>query len=317
MKHIANSRLIRIFRVLLIVTVLSLVIVYVLAAWLSYEAASRPRQSSFERLTPQGEFQFVQFPSRGQGYMVYAFYQVGDPDQPVIINVHGYRGSRSAVPVLERANTLHDRGYSVLTIDLSDNGTEDLGIKGDTIGNGRISFGYSERWDVLGGFDYLIGLGIAPSRIGLLGESMGATSSLMAAAEEPRIRAVWSDSAYSRADTELMEQARGSGIPDIIVPGGLFIGMLRTGDRIWEVQPITQGAIFAAQGQAISLVQCEQDLVVLPHHGSDLAAAYQTAKVNVTWWQVGCKEHSNAFWFAREEYLSRLTAFFAAYLLPT
>ena len=38
-------------------------------------------------------------------------------------------------------------------------------------------------------------------RIGLVGESLGGTTVLLAAAAEPRIRAVWSDSAYARADT--------------------------------------------------------------------------------------------------------------------
>lgn len=252
---------------------------------------------------PTGEYSDVKFPARGQRYDVYAFLLHGDPGAPVLISVHGYRGSRHDQYHLDRAAALRALGYTVLSIDLSDNA-------GDTIGDGRMGMGYAERWDVLGGFDYLITQGFSPDSIGLVGESMGGTTALLAAAIEPRIHAVWSDSAYARADTVVGERLMSAGMPTLIVPGGLLWGWLLAGDRIWEAAPISAGATFAVNRQAVYLVHCEKDSTVPFHHGVDLFTAYHAAGVNVTFWDVPDLEHVSAFIYRRAEYMQRLDTFF-------
>src|SRR5258708_23296008 len=86
--------------------------------------------------TPSGEYQDVTFPSRGQNYRVYAYYLPGKAHAPVLINVHGYKGTRHDQGELDRAAGLRALGYNVLSLDLTDNG-------GAPIGNGPISWGYS------------------------------------------------------------------------------------------------------------------------------------------------------------------------------
>jgi uncharacterized protein len=283
-------------------------VLYALISLKGYDTLSLPNKSD-STATPGGAYQDVSFPTRNQNYPVYAFYfPANKAGSQALISVHGYRGSRRDDYHLKRATYLRGLGYTVLSIDLSDSG-------GDTVDNGRISMGYSERWDVLGAFDYLLTRGFAPGEIGLVGESMGAASVLLAGNLEPRIRAIWADSPYERADTVISEQAESSGFPRIIVPGGMVWGWLLVHDRIWEIAPIDAGPAFAANKQAIYLIHCEDDQRVYYHHSVDLNAAYQAAGVDVTFWSVPDGGHASAILNHQEEYLKRLDGFFKQHLV--
>ncbi len=289
------------------IAVLSVVIAYILVARMSYDALSLPGDP-FPLATPSGLYRDVVFPARDRAYQVYGFLLPAEQaGAPALISVPGYRDSRFDVYHLNRAAWLRDLGYDVLSIDLSDNG-------GQTIADGRISLGYAESQDVLGAYDYLLAQGYAPGRIGLVGESMGGVTSLLVAALEPRIRAVWSDSAFTRADTLAGERLESSGLSRILIPGAAVWGWLLTGDRIWEVAPLGAGPAFAANKQAVYLVHCEQDQAVLFHHGVDLNAAYRAAGVDVTFWAVPGGQHTSAIVDHREDYLQRLDTFFRAHL---
>jgi uncharacterized protein len=286
---------------------LAVIAVYSVISLQGYDTLSLPEMHNLTA-APSGEYQEVSFASRNQDYAVYGFYLPANTGAfKALINIHGYRGNRRDDYHLKRASYLRDLGYTVLSIDLSDNG-------GDTVGNGRISMGFSERWDVLGAYDYLLTRGFAPGQIGLVGESMGAATSLLAAALEPRIKAVWADSGYERADTVLSEQMESSGFPRIILPGGMVWAVLLSGDRIWEVAPIDAGPSFAANRQAIFLIHCEDDQKVFFHHGVGLNAAYKAAGVDVSFWPVRDGGHTSAILNHREEYLQRLDAFFKKHL---
>jgi len=167
---------------------------------------------------------------------------------------------------------------------------------------------------VLGAYDYLLAQGFTPDRIGLVGESMGASTALLAAALDPRIRAVWADSGYTRADVAAGEQVEAMGLPRMIIPGGMLWGALLSGDRLWEAAPVDAGPALAAHQQVVYIVQCDQDKKVLFHHGVDLYTAYQASGVNATFWPVPGCEHSNAIVDNRDVYLQRLDAFFRKYL---
>ena len=82
-----------------------------------------------------------------------------------------------------------------------------------------MSGGYFEQQDLLGAFDFLVQRGIPPERIGVIGFSMGASTSILGVAEEPAIRAVVVDSPYANA-SELIAQetARKTVFPQWIVP---------------------------------------------------------------------------------------------------
>jgi len=276
----------------------------VLVSVIAYNFVSLPK-THFTTGTPDAPFEDVVFSSRAHDYLVHAFYMPGQPGAPALISIHGWRSSRHNEFDLARGNDLRKLGYSVLSVDLQDNG-------GDTVQDGHLSLGYGERWDVLGGMDYLMARGFPSDSIGLVGVSMGATTSLEAAGLDPRLKAVWEDSAYERAMTVVIEQAANYGYPTFVIWPGAIWGFLTTGDRLWEVQPIAYAASFAANKQVIYIVHDEHDPLVLYHHGVDLSAAFQKAGVDVTFWSLPDADlgHAEAVTKYHDEYYRRLDSFF-------
>src|SRR5260221_2202603 len=287
------QRIKRPLRIFVFVVILSVVIIYAIACVGGYDALTMP-PPRLPIATPEGAYETVTFPARGQTYTVYGDFLPGLPDRPALITAHGFKGSRFAQGEMDRARDLRQLGYNILTIDLSDNA-------GQTVGNGHISMGFGERWDVLGAYDYLLSKGFKPNRIGLVAESMGATTSLLAAALEPRIKAVWADSGYSRTDTILDEQAAHMGIPPIIVMGGMVAGWLISRDRLWEAAAIDAASILAEHKQAVYLIHDEQDQTVPFHHGVDLFNAYKAAGGDVTFLRVFNADHNEALPFHQGE----------------
>jgi len=295
---------------LIFVVVLSLLVVFMIYAAIARLGCDVVTLTVLNDLTatPTGGFSDVKFPSRDHQWIVHAFYMPGQFGRPVLINVHGYRGTRHSDFELGRAQDMRELGYTVLTIDLKDAG-------GDTIDNSRISMGYSERWDVLGAFDYLLAHGFTAERIGVVGESMGATTELLAAAIEPRLRAIWADSPYADTYAVLAEDAPAQNFSPLLIPGGLFWDWLLTGDRIWEAAPINDAATLAANHQAVYLVHDQNDTMVFFHHSVELNAAYIKAGVDVTFWAVPGLDHIQAITYHRAEYLQRLDEFFGKHLV--
>lgn len=283
-----------------------IVIAYAVVAYLGYNFLSTVG-SKAPVLTPEGAYETVSFPARGQTYLVYAHYLQGEAGMPAIIQAHGWRSSRFEPAVLERIAKYRALGYHVLSLDLSD-------ARGETVGNGRIAMGYEERYDVLGAFDYLLTRGFTADQIGVTGESMGAVSVILAAALEPRIRAVWADSPFTRADSVASEQAETFGFPRIIVPGGMLWGAILTGNRIWEDGALAQAARLAENKTAVQLVHCDQDDFVFYYHSQELFEAYRAAGVPVELWTTQCKKHPTSLEVEGEKYLARFDAFFRQHL---
>jgi pimeloyl-ACP methyl ester carboxylesterase len=102
-----------------------------------------------------------------------------------IVYSHGLFRSRREL--LRRAVDLWRLGYGALLYDARNHGQS---------GQAITSLGYNERLDVEAAIRYLQDVARSNDRIVLLGVSMGAVADLMAAAEEPDVSAVISDSSF-------------------------------------------------------------------------------------------------------------------------
>jgi alpha-beta hydrolase superfamily lysophospholipase len=103
-----------------------------------------------------------------------------------VVLTHGYGGNQDEL--LPTADALHKGGFSVFTYDL----------RGCGRSSGEVTFGAKEQDDLRSVVDYLAGRDdVDDQRIGALGFSMGAATTLMEAAKDTRIKAVVDDSGWS------------------------------------------------------------------------------------------------------------------------
>ncbi|MCJ8008973.1 alpha/beta hydrolase [Lederbergia wuyishanensis] len=113
-----------------------------------------------------------------------------------IIFSHGYGENRleEGMPFLSLANELLEKGYRVIAFDFRHSGNSE----GD-----MTSLGVKEKMDLLGVINWTTKQYEEP--IGLLGASMGAATSLLAAAESKDVIAVVADSPFSDLHDYLRE----------------------------------------------------------------------------------------------------------------
>ena len=148
---------------------------------------------------------------------------------------------------------LHRNGFGVLLMDQRDHGDsddEDL----------RFAAGIEEYLDVLGAWDCLVAAGVPEDRIGVLGMSFGAATSVIAGGEEPRVRAVWEDSSFGDMVHGDARVPRLRGLPGDSRAGGELVARIVAGDdltaktRSGRCPPTPAGRSRSSTGEADILV---------------------------------------------------------------
>ncbi|HLC75034.1 MAG TPA: alpha/beta hydrolase [Candidatus Nanoarchaeia archaeon] len=103
-----------------------------------------------------------------------------------IILAHGWNARKESMT--KYALFLNDDGYNILLLDFRSYGES----SGD-----YTSFGYAERYDIMGAVDYIIARNDLSSNIGGLGASMGAAALVFAAVETDQLKFLILDSCYT------------------------------------------------------------------------------------------------------------------------
>ena len=219
---------------------------------------------------------------------------------PTVIFVHGLGSKRTGDKAMEVAARLIDRGYGALLFDLRGHGSSE---------GGRTSGGLFERQDVLGAFDFVRERGVPADRIGLLGFSMGAATAVLAAADEPEIRAAVLDSPYAKATDFISQEAASKtvlpkwGMP-VFIPTTRLIASL--------LYDINLGAMIPERSVR------DLDFPVLVIHGTadgrvpfeHGVRVHQAAPQGSELWLVPGADHVDAFIAQPEEYVERVTRYF-------
>lgn len=249
-------------------------------------------------------FEDVEFASRRGDIALSGWYLPGEDSSPHLIFVHGIGSVRSGDNAVELATRMVDLGYNVLLFDLRGHGSSE----GD-----KVSGGFFERWDVLGALDYLVERGVDPSRMGLMGFSMGAATLIMAAAEEPRITAVVADSPFADAsDLIARESARKTPFPEWMMP--IFIPTTKLMAR--TIYGINIGSLVpeksvAELGYPIFVIHGLADDRIPWEHGQRVAAA---AEEGSSLWLLPGVDHVDAFLTHPDEYVERVNDYFESRL---
>lgn len=179
-----------------------------------------------------------------------------------IIITHGYGGTQDEL--LPVANALHEGGFSVFTYDLRGCGSSD----------GAVAFGALEQQDLRSVVDYLTRRSdVDAAKIGALGFSMGAATTILAAADDRRIEAVVDDSGWSdvyhwlRPDFgRMLRRPR-----DQFSPLSLRLVELREGIALRKLRP--KDVVGRIGPRPILIIQGDADDVVPPADSRENFAA--------------------------------------------
>lgn len=266
-----------------------------------YAASSLTR---FERVpvenTPADfglEYVDIEFPSR-DGLTLRGWWLEGEEGEPVIVVVHGSEGNRAhpADRNLGIASGLVDHGYNVLMFDMRGHGESE---------GKHISAGYHEKHDVLGAINYIRQTGIQ-TQIGILGLSMGAAASLMAAAESEEIAAVVADGGYADIVSIFeSEFSARSSLPKFFIPIILFAA-----NKMYDIDfaAIKPEEAVSELSIPVFIIHGEQDDVVPVAHAYRLKEASEHRDSEL--WILSEAAHSNAYLVRPPEYMEHVVAFF-------
>ena len=225
---------------------------------------------------------------------------------PAVIVVHGINSCRHDPVVLLPAGMLARNGFSVLMMDMRDQGDSD-------IEDGRSGWGSEEYLDVLGAWDWLRSAqGLQASRIGLMGESLGASSAIIAMGEEQAIAATWADSGFADLVVLFDELIARDGFPTWLRPGVTAWAKIIANDDLTARSPLVEVEKTGARPLAIVHGLADVDLDV--HHARDLAAAHAKFVPGFKPWLVPRALHLQAAFAAPAEYERRIVEFFRASL---
>ena len=99
-------------------------------------------------------------------------------------------------------------------------------------------WGNEEYLDVLGGWDWLVNeKGIPPERIGMVGNSLGAATTLIAFSQEPALATVFVDSPFDNLPRIIDDELERNSYPKFLTPGGILMARLVAGDNVVEHDP--------------------------------------------------------------------------------
>jgi fermentation-respiration switch protein FrsA (DUF1100 family) len=289
----------KLLKIVLALVVLLVVVFIGVSAYLGYS------MTRVERVPVEGSpaqygltYQDVSFPSLYKNLVLRGWFLPAEGSGRVIIMVHGngYNRNDPEIGMLDIAASLVDRDFSVLMFDLH-------GF-GESEGN-TVSGGYYEKQDLEGAVAYVKGQGF--QSIGVLGFSMGAVASLLAAAEDTEIDAVVSDSSYADLN-DIMEPefSKRTKAPRFFLRPILFMVRVMFGVDFTAVRPVAVVSQIAPR--PVFFIHGEADDMISVDHAERLLAASQNTGDQL--WIVPQTGHTQAFKEYPEEFISRVTFFF-------
>ena len=300
----------RIIVILLYISGVMLVVYASISIGLAMILAYRPPMPVTQTPSSQGlSYRDVAFPSRDDHLLLRGWFIPGilsnghlTVDRTIIV-VHGMHANRATSLLLRLSGALAHRGFAVLAFDMRGHGESTPAPLGG---------GYFEQRDVLGAVDFLHSgrlpypeLG-RPRFIGGWGISLGAVALLLAAAQEPAIKALVLYSAYASMES-LMKHAFGYGFP--FIPGTIVIAHMLYGIDYDIVRPVDVVAKIAPR--PILFIHGANDNIVLPSNMTELAAAASAAPdARVQTWLVPNAGHIQAYTKMGNIYVNRMTAVF-------
>lgn len=182
----------------------------------------------------------------------------------VVIVSHGYSGCRETM--LPYLTFLHAAGFSVLLYDFRAHGWS---------GGAQATLGHTEQADLRAALTWVGAQpGLSALPLFLLGESMGASVSLLVAADAPQVRAVVADCGFARLDGPIQRRLQllfGEAMGRVLAPPTQAIGEKLIGLSAKRIAP--EEAIGKIAPRPVLLIHGTRDALVTPDNAFRLQAA--------------------------------------------
>jgi dipeptidyl aminopeptidase/acylaminoacyl peptidase len=219
-----------------------------------------------------------------------------------IILSHGYGATQEQL--LPWASFLHQAGFNVLTYDM----------RGVGRSSGSITLGALERRDLISVVDYLVSRpDVDKEKIGALGFSLGGATTIMAAAQDIRIKAVVDDSGYADIrhwfKASIVEALRHATDPFSVL--SLQMIQWRTGIDADTLRPAARIALISPR--PVLIIQGTADETLPP---SNSIENYRAARQPKDLWLVPGAGHGQTLQKEGAVYVRRVVAFFRRALHP-
>lgn len=274
-------------------------IVLSISGWVLYSLLTPVKEPIKER--PKVPYQEIHFTSKAgnvplQGWLI----PTNSSQKKIVIFAHGYGDNRSNLEaVLPMAHALYKKGISSLLFDFRNSGKS---------GGNMTTVGIDEQKDLLAAIEFAQAKGY--KKIGLMGFSMGASTSIIASAQSDQVQAVVADSPFSDLKPYLsMNLPVWSGLPSffnpIILTMAEWIGLDMT-----QVRPIE--AVKQMRNTPLFLIHTKKETSIPSIHSVRLASLHDQ-KITQLWLTPGNK-HVESYSKKPQEYIKRVTAFFEKYL---
>lgn len=245
-------------------------------------------------------YESVEFPAT-DGVPLSGWFLPAEEGTRTIIFAHGFRANRlqSSVPALGLARSLIENGFNVLMFDFRNSGES---------GGHVTTLGYHEMKDIHGAVAWLKGeRAERAERVGLIGFSMGAVTSILAAAGEPAIEAVVADSGFSDLRSYLKANMPiWTDLPD--VPFTWTIMALLPPLIDLDVDAVSPISVIPDLTQPVLIIHADRDDVIPVGEGEALAAAGHPERTEL--WVAPSEKHLGAREADPEAYDERILRFF-------
>lgn len=220
-------------------------------------------------------------------------------DKTVIFS-HGYGDNRALydISVMNLAKRLNLEGYNVLAFDFR--------AEGESQGK-FVSVGEFEKYDLLAAIDFAKN-NKSSKKINLIGWSMGATTSLLAAADSNDVQAVVADSPFAKLKDYLSENLPyWSGLPDKPFTNVIlsFLPIMR-GVNLENVDAIK--AVRKFENKPLLLIHSKDDKAI-PYSNTERIYEASDKKFSQKWITEKA-DHIRSYLIEKENYEDRIVNFF-------
>ena len=222
------------------------------------------------------------------------------PNRPIIIVTHGINPNGKCKSESNLvASLLVKKNFNVLTIDLRNYGQSDKVTSFEDLGLRSYN-------DILGAFDFLKKIGFNSNQIGLHGISLGASTSIFAAYNEPEILAIWADSSLAEFDMILSDEIARYGLSIEFGPAVSLAGKILTGIDPTSLSP----SLKLSKNQSYFFTHGDSDTRVLTRHFYYFKDYTAANNIDAEFWLIDDSDHLDGMLKNTDEYARKMELFF-------